>query len=502
MTKIYWGDLHNHCAASYGTGTPARALDNARQHLDFCTITGHAFWDDMPMDLKEYNSVIATHLGGFAKLKIYWKEILRELRQANVPGRFVTLPSYERHSMKYGDYNCYFPSFDVELLDAPDLDALTRLLRRQKHDFMMLPHHCGYARGYRGLNWRYFDERRSPLIEIYSNHGCGEADDAAYEYHHTMGPRVSESMLRHGLLQGHRFGFYASTDTHDGYPGHYGHGRVGVYAAKLDQASIWQALKNRRTIATTGANIQADFRLGNAFIGEETPRLAGMKLKLKVEGTAPIERVDLIEASAQRWRVRRLPMGGLSPEYVPGRHKIKIECGWGHTNQRSDWLIKASLVNARLLGVTPCFRHSIYPMSEEESSDRILSQSSRETTWQCRAMANPVGFMGGTHFNASGTQAVILEVEAGTGSRLKVTAGDIHFDISIARLLEGSVGKPVGGFLSPALKIHRAVPEREFSCHYQEKYLPLGKAAGFVYARVTQSDGQVAWISPIWFGEG
>lgn len=54
--KIFWGDLHNHCAVSYGQGTPALALDNARRQLDFCTITGHAFWPDMPMDLAAQNA--------------------------------------------------------------------------------------------------------------------------------------------------------------------------------------------------------------------------------------------------------------------------------------------------------------------------------------------------------------------------------------------------------------------------------------------------------------
>jgi len=49
---------------SYGAGTPARALEVARRHLAFCSITGHAFWPDMPMDLATQNRIIAIHLGG------------------------------------------------------------------------------------------------------------------------------------------------------------------------------------------------------------------------------------------------------------------------------------------------------------------------------------------------------------------------------------------------------------------------------------------------------
>lgn len=70
----YWGDLHNHCAISYGSSTLKRALNNARAHLDFCTITGHAFWPDMPMDIKTQANALrwrcravanpAGHMGG------------------------------------------------------------------------------------------------------------------------------------------------------------------------------------------------------------------------------------------------------------------------------------------------------------------------------------------------------------------------------------------------------------------------------------------------------
>ncbi len=44
----YYGDLHNHCGISYGHGSLEDALLNAREQLDFCSVTGHALWPDMP----------------------------------------------------------------------------------------------------------------------------------------------------------------------------------------------------------------------------------------------------------------------------------------------------------------------------------------------------------------------------------------------------------------------------------------------------------------------
>ena len=45
--NIYWGDLHSHCDISYGDGKLVNAISRASDQLDFCTVTGHAFWPDI-----------------------------------------------------------------------------------------------------------------------------------------------------------------------------------------------------------------------------------------------------------------------------------------------------------------------------------------------------------------------------------------------------------------------------------------------------------------------
>lgn len=497
--NLFWGDLHNHCAVSYGEGTPQRALDNARQHLDFCTLTGHAFWPDMPLDLAKQNRIIGMHLGGFAKLQHYWPELMAILREANQPGKFVTLPSYEWHSMKYGDHNCYFADFGAELIDAPELGDLEEKLRQSGREFMMLPHHCAYTRGFRGVNWDHFSARRSPLVEIYSNHGCGESDDAPYEYHHSMGPRVGESMVRTGLLAGHRFGFYASTDTHDGYPGHYGHGVAGVLADRLEVGSIWRSLRERRTIASTGARMHVRASLGGADIGQVAAHASKLPLSLEVEGTAPIERVDLVEGAGGVAHVRRLPGPSLQTRFSPGRHKLKLECGWGRGNELSDWNVRVRLRGARLLGVQPCFRYSGYRPDDAGSTEKLMAQTETSLEWTCRASANPTGMIGGTHFNAGGTQALVLDLEAGAEAGIRVDANGVEIDVPLSRLSEGSVGRQVAGFGSSAVKLHRLVPPSEFSFRFEDPdYAPPGES-GFVYFRILQADGQVVWVSPMWW---
>ncbi|HWL54150.1 MAG TPA: hypothetical protein VNQ90_17035 [Chthoniobacteraceae bacterium] len=497
--KLFWGDLHNHCAISYGSSTLPRALANARAHLDFCTITGHAFWPDMPMDLKTQDGIIAMHLGGFEKLRHYWKEALLQMEAANEPGRFIVLPSYEWHSMAYGDYNCYLPQFDVPLVGAPTLPELITALEAEGRPFMLLPHHCGYPQGYRGTRWEAFDERVSPLAEIYSNHGCCEADDAPYEYHHSMGPRTGVSTLREALVQGKRFGFYASTDSHDGYPGHYGHGITAVQAEKLTLGEIWKALRERRTIAGTGARIGIAHRLGNTELGGIHP-VGGTPppWHLAVEGTAPLLRVDSIEGSDGEWSVRPLPLPPRRSTFRTGRYKVRIEAGWGRGAQLSRWEVDLRLLSGTLLGATPCFRHAAHPLAEEEATECLETIADNRLRWRCHAAPNPAGQMGGTHFHSGGTQSILLDLDANAATRLRLQYGSTTLELPFPDLCRRSFAQPAGSFGSSALKVHRASPEAEWTLTHEEAFTPTN-APGFRYIRVLQADGHVAWSSPIWW---
>ena len=136
MKSVRWGDLHAHCAASYGSGTPAHALAAARKHLDFCSITGHAFWPDLPMTLAAENAYIEKHLGAFQKLRRFWPELLQELAAATEPGRFVAFPSFEWHSCAFGDYNVYFKGPEPALVGGDSPEELCSALADTGMDFM------------------------------------------------------------------------------------------------------------------------------------------------------------------------------------------------------------------------------------------------------------------------------------------------------------------------------------------------------------------------------
>lgn len=190
-----------------------------------------------------------------------------------------------------------------------------------------------------------------------------------------MGPRSGESMLRDGLAAGRHFGFYASTDSYDGYPGHYGHGPVGVLADRLTSESIWEALKARRTVASTGARIVVGMDAGGTAIGGTARFEEGAPLAIRIEGTVPLDAIDLIEGGGGSWRIRRLAVPVIEPRFTPGRHKIKIEVGWGRHAGPVPWRVQGKVVRGKLRGIEGCFRFSTWNTGSDRSSE-VLEQTS------------------------------------------------------------------------------------------------------------------------------
>jgi hypothetical protein len=213
----------------------------ARQQLDFCSITGHAFWPDMPTDRSVYAEIIDYHNEGFATLARNWDRLIELQRAGTNEGKFIAFPSYEWHSLKYGDHNVYSAAPDLPLRDASDLPALRTVV--SDCDGIAIPHHIGYRAGYRGINWDEYREDVSPFVEIFSLHGCSLSENSPYRMLHDMGPRDWNSTAEAGWERGFRFGIAGGTDHHAAYPGSHGDGRMGVFAKELSRESIWEAIR-------------------------------------------------------------------------------------------------------------------------------------------------------------------------------------------------------------------------------------------------------------------
>ena len=493
--KLFWGDLHSHCSVSYGEGTVRQAILRGQDQLDFCSITGHAFWPDMPTDRGRYGQIIDYHREGFATLGRNWDQLIADSAAATVPGDFLVLPSYEWHSLQYGDHNVYAAGPDLPLRNAADLSELHRITREL--EAIAVPHHIGYAAGYRGIDWQHFDSERSPIVEIHSLHGCSESENAPYPMLHDMGPRHFGSTAVAGWQQGHRFGVIASTDHHGGYPGSHGDGRVAVWATELSRAAIWDALVNRRVYAVTGDKIDARLHVDGAPIGSEIQSSQARHLAVNVTGSAALDRVEVLKNDRVLKRLFPCEDGQLECD----RLRLRVTWGWGRKDESVEWNCRLALSEGELTAVETCFsgQSIVAPRGvggHDQSADdidrphQIIDQTSNSITWRSRTSGNRSTRHGTT-------QAISLELAAPITAKVRLLVNDQEITFDLRELLHQGQATYLRGWLSEAIRVGPLEPLEACRIKHEFDDQPDQECDRY-RLRVAQSNGQWAWLSPIW----
>ena len=181
-----------------------------------------------------------------------------------------------------GHHNVYFDGCEaplapqaIETLDDGLWPYVEQVMAETGHRAVTVPH----APSFTGFNWESRDDVLRPLVEVYSEWGS------------SMEPSDPGSVPQ-ALSQGHRLGFIASSDNHDGWlgnglasknaPG----GVAAIIAAELTPAALVAAMARRSTYATTGARILLDLQ---AF-----ERGADTLFEWSVYGTEVIREVHLM----------------------------------------------------------------------------------------------------------------------------------------------------------------------------------------------------------------
>jgi len=490
--RLLWGDLHNHNAVGYGQGTLARSIDIARAHLDFFAFTGHASWHDMPQMPGDRHM---KWVNGFKVHRDHWPATRRLIREANAAD-FVALLGYEWHSSEFGDYCLVFPG------DQPDLflpDHVDKLL-----DFaaatgaLAIPHHIAYKRGWRGANFDHFRLAVSPVVEIFSEHGCSERVTATGPYiRHSNSGRSTQNTVQRQLENGLRFGFVASSDNHRGYPGAYGEGVAGVWAEDLTAASIFEALRARRCYAATGDRISLDVKLNSRDMGAALPFARDRQIDAVVVGQDSIEAIELIRNGATI--DRRFPEDLHGEEVqLPGRAKCRVQYGWGPwaalgLDALCQWEATLRIERGRFLGAVPCWQSGPY---EEELRDRLEVAAADEVRLH--------SFTSRTNcFAEDPTKAVVLELEGGPEAALSLKlTRPVERTITsrLGELARDNVIVATGGFFGESCIIHRlvAAPLYSATVRFEDRREPGGSDS--YYVRIRQHNGHMAWSSPIWVG--
>jgi len=488
--QVYYGDLHNHCDLSYGRGSFDDAIKNARLQLDFASVTVHAVWPDLPTEDKKLAYLVKYHQEGFKKATAHWPDYLKQVEALNQEGAFILFPSFEWHSCHYGDYCVYYQNgHNTPLIGSEDLPTLREKLSQLPTPSILIPHHIGYKQGYRGINWETFSAKQSPVAEIFSFHGSAESSEGPYPYLHSMGPRHAHSCAQYGWSLGHIFGVIGSTDHHNAFPGSHGAGKLGVWADSLTRKSIWDAVNKRRTYALTGDKINLSFMINNHFMGDICPPNNNRQIKVKISAGDAIDYIDVLHNKHIIHRESPLPQPIDSDIF-----KVYLELGWGENHDETKWDVNFQVINGKILDVEPRFRG--YGPTDI-SKDKDLAY----THWR-RVNPNHVHFQTKTQPNPSlytpSTEGMSFEIQGDLGTIISTSVHGQRFKHTLGELMKGSRTHYLGGFVSPALCFHGAVPQSEYNHQFEINHHGESHQRDWYYVRVRQKNNQWAWSSPIW----
>lgn len=488
--SVFFGDLHNHCEVSYGHGSLEEAFANAKLQLDFVSVTLHAAWPDIPSGQEELKYLVDYHKNGFEKAKQNWALYLKTVEEFNQEGEFIIYPSFEWHSNNYGDHCIYYQDgIDHAIIEETDLNTLHARLKSLPTQSLLIPHHIGYKKGYRGINWSDFSDHHSPVVEIFSFHGSSESSDSGYPYLHTMGPRHGKSCAQHGWSLGNIFGVIGSTDHHNAFPGSYGYGRLGVWSPTLTRESIWDAINNRHTYALTGDRIQLKLSLNSAVMGDVCPYEVERRIVVDVIGGDTIDYIDVVYNNRILHREFPNPSNGHQSLF-----KVYLELGWGEKQEETHWDVVVQVLNGNLRSVEPRFR-GLSPSGVHISDQYAFSHweqiKKNEVSFTTRSRPN-------TSLHTPTTQGMCFEIEGDKHTTILAYINGKSYQHQLSDLFSGTRTHYLGGFVSPAICFHRAIPDAEY--HHQFEFIHHQKSnqRDWYYVRVRQNNNQWAWSSPIW----
>ncbi|HOJ39335.1 MAG TPA: DUF3604 domain-containing protein [bacterium] len=507
--SLYWGDFHTHFQNLREADS---LLEAAAANIDFAAVLCYPFtWE-------RKNGLLVETTGQRPEFLLWWEKLQQYCRRHHQPGKFVTFPGYEWHGnrTRYGDHNVIYFQEGYPLDDTWSLPDLYRRMKCRKA--FVIPHHTGYFPDYRGKDWRYFDPELSPVMEVFSLHGSSEGilTPQGQERNLNLGPLTSGGTLQDGLNQGLIVGVIGSNDS-PGLPGRWGLGRAGVWAEELTRPSLWEAISRRRTVAVTGDRINLAATCEGQFMGSVFPAGKRVDVEVCVVASDSLDRVELIHNGSV---VETLALSG--PNFSPAgskkkkRYKVRLEMGWGPANAWGfsfppgsfwRWQGQLRVERGRLVGVEKCLT---LPGQE------VKGLTSQKVSWvfrtRVRTDAGVAGTREGLIFEIEGTEKSTLYFSM-EGWRGQYTLKELVGRSYLVPLLRESGQRlrevfpldkknlaraDVCFFNARKILIHRACPQEEYQLSHTFRQVKLKKGHNYLYLRVSQRNGQLAWSSPLW----
>jgi hypothetical protein len=460
---LAWGDLH----AQSVIGCGARTIDQYFAHAR----------DFTAGDFSSHQANCFLVSAG------EWQQTQMSTRDAQRPGQFITLLGVEWSgaSRVGGDHNLYFSGDEAPLhrcsheFVSDKSDAHTDLVHIQdvfnhyRDSDVIIAAHVGG----RTADLQYHDASLERLIEVHSTHA------------------TSEWFWFEALRRKRRVGVIAGSDSVDGRPGGSHPGRMGVRNVRggltavalphFSREALVQALRERRCYATTGARIVLDWRAGKVRMGDEvhlhdTESFLKHPFELTVAGTAPIEAIDFFRDDAM--------LESYDCYTQAATHSRRLRVAWRGASAPGNWQ-RARMVWDGRLTLRSARLTRVEPWAFDTPAEGIRTRDDAQVSWRS--------------ITAGDWDGVILDIES-----MDPVAAELHF---------ASEPLSFNCRLDAITKAGWQINEHEPARSVQLRWMPTDAPASELHlsfkapapisdwhaywVRVRQSDGEIAWSSPI-----
>jgi trimeric autotransporter adhesin len=256
----YFGNLHAHTSYSDGSGTPEDAFAQARQHLDFIAVTEHNHSEaERGANDRADGLLIADDPSLYTRLK-------HAADAATIDGEFVAFWGQEFSTISKGNHSNVFQAGGVLGFDNGDYRALLASLDTEvvqfNHPWDNDTANYGYGQFKSYSKMRQATEKNVRLIEVIN--GPGTKNDTGLR-----ATVKGEGHYKNYLSRGLRLAPSANQDNHYFTWGDLTGARTVVLATELSRRGILQAIRARRSYASTDQNVRVTFTVHGAVMGKE-----------------------------------------------------------------------------------------------------------------------------------------------------------------------------------------------------------------------------------------
>jgi len=212
-----------------------------------------------------------------------------------------------------------------------------------------------------------------------------------------------------------------------------------------------------------------------------------------VRGRDEIDQVELIQDGAIVHR--SFAQDSVSaPDAHKGPFQVRLEWGWGPwgalaLERIADWRMALRIENGRLRRIFPCLQSGPFDENRRhrfkrtgESGLEIVSYTSRKQAYR----ENP-------------NQSVVLELDGGPDMSIRLDLAsprEASVTVGFEELFRGSVNRQVGPFPEESWQWHRLLPLATSSIA-DRATIDVPSRRSYVYLRVKQRNGHMAWASPV-----